>query len=286
MAKSVAKETRKPRVNTEDRVMEGVATAATWADRNRRLVVIGVVAVAAVGLAGWAWLDYRGKVTERAAVRLEEIRMSSATGAPAEQVRAELAEYVAQFGGTPFGNEARLYLAQIALEDRDYETAIRTLAPAAKLSAGTPVAFRAARSLAVAEEMRGDPEAAIAWYDRIADAALFGFQGREARSEKARILAQGGDLAAAAAIYRELREEASAAGDADEAAVWSVRLGEIEARHAAGEPPPPVPEERTVAPGSGAPPREGPVGSDPSEVSEDAGPVPSGNPAREADGGA
>lgn len=281
MVKSIARETRKPGVNTEDRVMEGVVTAAAWADRNRRLVVIGAVAVAAVALAGWAWLDYRGKMNERAAVRLEEIRMSSATGTPPEQLRGELAEYVSQFGGTPFGDEARLYLAQMALEDADYETAIRTLEPAAKLSAGTPVAFRAARSLAAAEEMSGDAEAAIAWYDRIADAARFGFQEREALGEKARILAMSGDLAAAATIYADLREKA---GEADEAAVWSIRLGEIEARQAAGAPPPPVPEQPAVTPGSAAPPREVPVGPDPEAATEGEGDAPSGVAAEDEGG--
>jgi predicted negative regulator of RcsB-dependent stress response len=261
MAKSIAKESRKQKPDTEDRVMEGVVTAAAWADRNRRLVTIGAVALVALGLAGWAWLDYRSKITERAAVRLEEIRMASATGAPAEQLRADLAEFVTQFGSTPFGDEARLYLAQAALQEDDYDTAIRTLEPAARLSAGTPVAFRAARSLAAAEEMRGDPEEAIDWYDRIASAARFDFQAREARGEKARILAMQGDLGRAIAIYGDLRRAAVETGQEDEAALWAVRLGELEARQATGTPVPGVPETPNVEPGSAAPPpRDVPVG--------------------------
>jgi len=259
MAKSIAKETRKQKPNTEDRVMEGVVTATAWADRNRRLVVIGAVAVVALGLAGWAWLDYRSKVTERAAVRLEEIRMASATGAPPEAIRADLTEFVSQFGGTPFGDEARLYLAQTALQEGDYETAIRTLEPAARLSAATPVAFRAARSIAAAEEMRGAPDEAIDWYDRIASAARFDFQAREARGEKARILAAQGDLAAAIGIYGDLRAAAEETGQTDEAALWSLRLGELEARQATGSPPPPLPETPEVEPGAAAPPTEAPL---------------------------
>lgn len=270
MAKSIAKETRKQKPNTEDRVMEGVVTAASWADRNRRLVAIGAVAVVALGLAGWAWLDYRSKVTERAAVRLEEIRMASATGAPAEAIRADLTEFVSQFGGTPFGDEARLYLAQAALQEGDYDAAIRTLEPAARLSAGTPVAFRAARSIAAAEEMRGAPDEAIDWYDRIASAARFDFQAREARGEKARILAAQGDLAAAIGIYGDLRSAAEETGQPDEAALWSLRLGELEARQATGSPPPPVPETPEVEPGSAAPPREAPIG-DPATSTDPAG---------------
>jgi predicted negative regulator of RcsB-dependent stress response len=270
MAKSIAKESRKQKPNTEDRVMEGVVTAATWADRNRRLVVIGALAVVALGLAGWAWLDYRSKVSERAAVRLEEIRMASATGAPAEAIRADLTEFVSQFGGTPFGDEARLYLAQAALQEGDYETAIRTLEPAARLSAATPVAFRAARSIAAAQEMRGAPDEAIDWYERIASAARFDFQAREARGEHARILAAQGDLAAAIGMYGDLREAAVETGQQDEAALWSLRLGELEARQATGSPPPPVPETPEMEPGSAAPPGEAPVG-DPATPTEPAG---------------
>ena len=108
MAKSMATKAKKEPVNTEDRVVESVVTAADWADRNRRVVTLGTVALIALLFAGWAYLDYRSKISERAAVRLDEIRMTSASGAPPEHVRAELAEFIGVFGGTPFGNEARL----------------------------------------------------------------------------------------------------------------------------------------------------------------------------------
>ena len=73
MPKSMATKAKKEPVNTEDRVMEGVVTAADWAERNRRLVTLGTIAVIAMLFAGWAYLDYRSKIAERAAVRLDEI---------------------------------------------------------------------------------------------------------------------------------------------------------------------------------------------------------------------
>jgi len=233
MAKSIATKAKKEQVNTEDRVMEGVVTAADWADRNRRLVTLGTVALVAVLLAGWAYLDYRGKMSERAAVRLDEIRMTSSAGAPSQQVQAELAEFVSQFGGTPFAGEARLYLAQLQLRENDLDGAIRTLEPVADLSTGTPVAFRAASSLAAAEEMADRPDKAIQWHERIAAEAQFEFQRFDAIAEQARIHAQAGRLERSSELYRQLLDAEETAGP-DQASLWAIRLGEVEALRSSG----------------------------------------------------
>jgi predicted negative regulator of RcsB-dependent stress response len=233
MAKSIAKKAKKEQVNTEDRVMEGVVTAAAWADRNRRLVTLGTVALVALMFAGWAYFDYRSKMSERAAVRLDEIRMTSSAGAPPQQVQAELGEFINQFGGTPFAGEARLYLAQLQLRNNDLDGAILTLEPAADLSTGTPVAFRAASSLAAAEEMAGRPDEAIQWHERIASTAQFEFQRFDALSEQARIHAQEGRLGRSAELYRQLLEMEDSSGP-DQASLWALRLGEVEALGATG----------------------------------------------------
>lgn len=247
MSKSMATKAKKEPVNTEDRVMEGVVTAADWADRNRRLVTLGSVALIAVLFAGWAYLDYRGKISERAAVRLDEIRMVSASGAPTEQVRGELLEYVNQFGGTPFADEARLYLAQLDLRANDYEAAIRVLEPAADLSSGTPVAFRAAGSIAAAHEMAGRAEEAISWHERIARHAVFDYQRFDALGEQARLYARAGDLDRSEALYRQLLVQETPQAE-DQASIWAVRLGEVEALRAGGGSIPAVPAYRLMEP--------------------------------------
>ena len=275
MAKSMATKAKKEPVNTEDRVVESVVTAADWADRNRRVVTLGTVALIAVLFAGWAYLDYRGKISERAAVRLDEIRMSSSSGAPTEQIRAELAEYIGQFGGTPFGDEARLYLAQLDLRANDFDAAIRNLEPAADLSTGTPVAFRAAEAIAAAHEMAGRPEEAISWHERIAREAVFGFQREDAIGEQARIHARIGDLERSESLYRQLLADETPQTE-DQASIWAVRLGEVVALRAAGGDVPPVPEMRTfdpealTAPATGRPSAES-FDATPSESAGEAG---------------
>lgn len=278
MAKSMATKAKKEPVNTEDRVAESVVSAADWADRNRRLVTLGTIALIALLVAGWAYLDYRSKISERAAVRLDEIRMSSASGAPSEQVRAELAEYVAQFGGTPFGDEARLYIAQLDLRANDFDSAIRNLEPAANLAAGTPVAFRAAEAIAAAHEMAGRPDDAIQWHERIAREALFDFQREEAIGEQARIYARIGDLDRAESLYRQLLADETPQTE-DQASIWAVRLGEVEALQAAGGDLPPVPELRTFDPEALTAPSTG----RPSTESFDATPPPESEEAENAE---
>ncbi|MCL7961735.1 MAG: tetratricopeptide repeat protein [marine benthic group bacterium] len=274
MAKSMATKAKKEPVNTEDRVVESVVTAADWADRNRRVVTLGTVALIALLFAGWAYLDYRSKISERAAVRLDEIRMTSASGAPPEQVRAELAEYIGQFGGTPFGNEARLYMAQMDLRANDFDSAIRNLEPAADLAMGTPVAFRAAEAIAAAHEMAGRPEEAIRWHERIAREAVFGFQREDAIGEQARIHARIGDLQRAESLYRQLLADEEPQAE-DQASIWAVRVGEVEALQAAGGSVPPVPEMRTFDPEALTAPSTG----RPSTESFDAAPSESGDEA-------
>ena len=262
MAKSIATKAKKEQVNTEDRVMEGVVTVADWADRNRRLVTLGTVALIAVLFAGWAYVDYRGKMTERAAVRLDEIRLTSAAGAPQQQVQAELSDFISQFGGTPFAGEARLYLAQLELRGNDLEAAISTLKPAADLSTGTPVAFRAASSIAAAEEMAGRPDEAIQWHERIAAEAQFDFQRSDALAEQARIHAQEGRLDRSEELYRQLLEDDLAPGG-DQASVWALRLGEIEALRTDGRTFPTAPPAFTppvVTPEDPAPEGDAPGG--------------------------
>jgi len=262
MAKSIATKAKKEQVNTEDRVMEGVVTAAAWADRNRRLVTLGTVAAVAVLFAGWAYLDYRGKMSERAAVRLDEVRMTSAAGAPSQQIQAELSEFITQFGSTPFAGEARLFLAQLELRANDLDGAIRTLQPAADLSAGTPVAFRAASSIAAAEEMAGRPDEALQWHERIAADAQFEFQRVDALAEQARIHAQEGRLDRSEDLYKQLLVAEETTGQ-DQASLWAIRLGEIEALRAAGGTFPKAPAAFT--PLTTAPEDPAPEGDSPGE---------------------
>ena len=236
--------------------MRRIAATTAWAEENRQLATMAVLAILAVGAGGFIYLNYRADLAERAAVRLDELRLVSQS-APPEQLRAELAAYVDQFSSTPQGDEARLILAEMELQRDSADAAIRLIEPIVD-PAADPLGYNAAWMLAVAEEQRGNLEAAAAWYERLARAAPHEFQRRGARAARARLHVYAGEYAAAEAIYDELAAAKDAAGDAE---LYALRLGEVRARAAAELPPPSVPELPTI---------ETPTGSDlESEVEPD-----------------
>jgi predicted negative regulator of RcsB-dependent stress response len=224
------------RVDTEDRIMRRIAATTAWAEENRQLATMAVLAILAVGAGGFIYLNYRADLAERAAVRLDELRLVSQS-APPEQLRAELAAYVDQFSSTPHGDEARLFLAEMELQRDSAAAAIRLIEPVVD-PADDPLGYNAAWMLAVAEEQRGNLEAAAAWYERLARVAPHEFQRRGARAARARLHAYAGEYAAAEAIYGELAAAEDVAGDPE---LYALRLGEVRARAAADLPPPSVP---------------------------------------------
>lgn len=227
-------------VDTHDRVMERVARASVWVQENNRIATLALIAlVAAIG-AGFVYANYRSDLRQRAAVRLDEIRLSSRNTTPA-QLRAQLGTYVEQFGSTRQADEARLLLAEMELDQDSVARAVSLLQPVVDLD-HHPIGYNAGWMMAAAEEQRGDHEAAARWYDRLAEAARHDYQRRRARAARARLYEYAGDYAAAEEIYADLAAQ-DEAGDGAES--YGIRLGEVRARAEADAPPPSVPEQLT-----------------------------------------
>ena len=237
MARSIPKESKREQVDTEDRIMETVAAVTLWAQRNRRAATMALVALAAMVAAGVIYVRYRADIRERAAVRLDEIRLST-QGAPPELMREELSLFITQYGGTPEASEARVYLAELELRRDSLDAAIRTLEPVADLTNPTPIGYHAAAMIAAVQEQRGDTRAAMQSYRRLEEAALYGYQRRAARAAQARVHDFAGEYAEAERIYADLAEDPDAASDG---AFYGVLLGEVRARARTDAPPPQVP---------------------------------------------
>lgn len=203
MPKSMAREKRAQSLDTEDHITERVLEAAAWAERHRRAVTAAGVVLIAIVAAAFYYRDYRERLVERAAVRLQEIQLS-AQAADLETIRGELRLFVDQYAGTPFENQARVALAELELRRDSLGAAIRVLEPVATLSTGNPLAFTAAAMTAAAFEQGGDTERAMEWYRRIESAARFDFQRRDAMAERARILTAAGAYDEASRLYEEL----------------------------------------------------------------------------------
>ncbi len=235
--KSIAKESRREQIDTEDRIMESVATATIWAQRNQRAATIVLVALAAVVAAGVIYVRYKADLRERAAVRLDELRLTT-QGATPDALRDELGVFISQFGGTPEASEARVFLAELELRRDSLGAAIRTLEPVAALGNRSPLGYHATGMIAAAQEQSGDVEAAMRSYQRLEDEALFDYQRRAARAAQARLHEFAGEYADAERIYAELVADADAEADGG---FYGVRLGEVRARARAQLTPPSVP---------------------------------------------
>lgn len=237
MAKSIPKKVKHEQVDTEDRIMETVATATIWAQRNRRAATTGMIALVAVIAAGVIYIRYKADLQERAAVRLDQIRLSS-QGTPPEQLRQDLGEFIGQFGSTPEASEARLLLAEFELRRDSTDAAIRVLEPVVSAGVTTPVGYHAAAMMAVAQERMGDTRSAMRSYQHLESESRYDYQRRAARAAQARLHEFSGEYGQAEEIYEELIADVDAATDG---AFYSVRLGEIRARAAAQLPAPAVP---------------------------------------------
>lgn len=239
-------------VDTEDRIMEKFAQVTAWAQRNSRVATLSLLVLVGAAGALFVYMDYRSDLESQAAVRLDEIRLGM-RGTPPAQIRTELGSYIDQFGSTRTADEARILLAEMELERDNADAAIGLLEPIIDLDGG-PLGYNAGWLRAVAEEERGDREAAAEWYERVADAAPHEFQRRRALAARARLHEYAGEYAAAEEIYADL----AADEDAAESAFYGVKLGEVRARAATNAPQPSVPEapDAAAAPTSGANPLE------------------------------
>lgn len=236
MSKSRRRDSEQPGVDGRDRVMESVASVTVWAERNRRTATIGLIALVLAAAAGVYYVRYRAQLSERAAVQLDDIRLTS-RGATPEQLRQQLRLYIDQFGGARQADEARVMLAEMEMQRDSVGAALRLIEGIAD-PAGGPVPYHASAMIASAEVQRGNLDAAARQYQRLASGAQKEFQKREARAGLARVEVYRGNYEAAETIYAELAEETEGQEDG---ATYAMRLGEVRARAAAKLPPPEVP---------------------------------------------
>ncbi len=238
MAKSMAREKRQQNLDTEDHVTERVMEAAAWAETHRRAVMAGGIALVAVVAAAFYYQDYRGKLVERASVRLQEIQITSQS-ADMETIRSELRIFIDQYSSTPYADQARLALGDLELRRDSLGLAIQALEPVADLGDASPLSFTAMEMIAAAYEQGGDSDRAMQWYERLGGDAQFDYQRHYAMAEQARLHTAAGRYSAAASLYSQLLEESPE--DPTGQSVYGVRLGEVQALEQFGAVPPALP---------------------------------------------
>jgi predicted negative regulator of RcsB-dependent stress response len=227
-AQSIASRPRRPQQAEPDDVVLARALQFTeWARKNAVIVVVSAV-VLVVLIGGLLW--YRANQAqelETAAIeflQVEQAVLSGDEGIATQQLQV----FVQEHSDTPYGDEARVLLAQVHLRGERAAEAIEVLTPVANRIGDSPVGPQAALLLASAQEAGGDTEAAIATYLRVADEAELEFRQQEGLMGAALLRQESGDWAGAAELYRRLLEMTEE--DSPQRSTLEMRLAEAEAK--------------------------------------------------------
>lgn len=213
-------------INSDDAFAMRAAEVGEWAKRNTRRIltvaaVAGVVLLAAIAYFFW-------QQRQEAQASAEYLRVS--TAAPGAQRTTQLEGFVARFGGTTEGNEARLELANAYLDANQPQKAL----PHARAVAGSgsTLQYQGQLMLGAVLARTNDRAGAIAAYRDAAESTKLPFQRQEALNQAALLQEGAGNWQGAADLYREILKDTEE-GTMDRSVI-EMRLAEAEGHLAAG----------------------------------------------------
>lgn len=205
----------------EDVFVESVLEGSVWAKNHGRILLIAGIAAFLV-LAGALWYrSYQSNVHNAAAGELNLVRQTVLSGNKQLAV-TDLKKYIAKYGKTSSGAEARTMLAQLHLSMGQPAEAGKAIEPiAGDVKNGSAAAFL----LAAAYEAQNQSDKAEQEYLKIADKARFGFEKREALERAAGMRMTKGNPSGAIELFdRALK---TLPEDSPDRAVYEMRIAEI-----------------------------------------------------------
>lgn len=213
----------------EDAFVATVSESTIWAQQNQRiLTIVGIVLVLGVA-AGLYYKNWRAKHLNDAAEQLNIARSTVMQGNHQLAMR-DLKQYIAKFGDTPAGDEARLMLAQVQMEEGQPQAAIATIKPLA----GDPrnsEGVSAALMLGAAYEAAKQLDKAEETYANVGAKARFAFEKREGFDRAAAVALARNNPAKVAGYYEKAL--ATMKRDDEERPLYEMRIAEVRA----GQPP-------------------------------------------------
>ncbi len=196
--------TRPPQGPTaDDKFVATSLQFLAWARNNTRALILGIAAIGLFAAGILYYLDYRQDVQDFASTNLQNLRFELNSGNTSQTIES-LRIYIARFGSTRYGTEARVLLAHSLLLQNRAGEAIGPASEAAKNFGSDPLGVRAAFLLAAAQEQVGDTPAAIDVYVRIGNEARLTPERIRGYDAAAQLYAAGGDGARAAQVYGEI----------------------------------------------------------------------------------
>jgi len=189
----------------DDAFLARLVELSTWAGTNRQtLIVFGVVLAALVGGVIY-YVRFTATLEERAAHELEQIEQAVQIG-DATTARAQLAQFLEQFGSTEAAAEGRLVLAQLHLTSGQIQEALSVLNDG-NTSVRHPLGLQLEILRAKTLEAAGNPAEAERAYLRAADAADLQFIRIDALADAARIRTSQGNPTGAAELYTRILQD-------------------------------------------------------------------------------
>lgn len=220
-----ARRVHRPDPTDDDVFVHGVLEGSVWAKQNARNLIIGAIAVIVLVAGVLYWRSSSNASEARAAAELNTLRATLASGNTQLALR-DGQTFLAQYGGTDAGREARVLVAQLHLDAGQPAPAVDVLEPIAD-DVDEPLGFNAAMLLGAAHEAADQIEQAERVYLRIGSEARFTFERVAGLEDAARVRAQGGDAAGAIALYEQILEVLE--DDAPGRAIYEMRLAELAA---------------------------------------------------------
>lgn len=215
---------------SDDAFVSGVERTTAWARKHQRSLIIGAVAVIVGAAVVLYYVNYQRTIENQAAARLTELQGTIASGNVQLALR-DLQAFVNRFGSTEAGAQARLVLAELLLE-QDQAPQVADALGALPDNLDDPLGIPAARLQAAAFEATGESDRAVDLYLRIADAARFEYEAREALTDAARVRLQNGNAEAAADLYERIVDTFEA--DEQGRGYYEMWLAEARAQSAEG----------------------------------------------------
>ena len=205
----------------EDVFVESVLESGVWArNHGRTLLYAGIAAFIVIAIAIY-YRNFTETTKAKAETELGAVRATVVSGNK-QLAATDLEKFVAKFGKTPAGEEARTMLAQTYLSLNQPQKAVTAIQPIANdIDEGAAPAFL----LGGAYEALKQSDQAEQTYLRIADKARFGFEKREALERAAGIRLEKGNTAGAIELYNKALETLE--DDSPERTIYEMRIAEL-----------------------------------------------------------
>jgi predicted negative regulator of RcsB-dependent stress response len=223
---SVARTRRPPAsIESDDAFAMRAAELGDWAKRNtRRILTTAAVLAALMAGALLYWFWKQGNEAKASAAYLQ-----LASDQPGPQRNSALERFVAQYGGTTEGKEARLELASSYLDANQPAKALPHAREVAESGGG--LEYQGKLMLGAVLARNNDRAGAIQAYRDAAGEAELDFQRAEALNQAALLQEGAGDWKGAAELFREMLKDTEE-GSMDRSII-EMRLAEAEGRLAA-----------------------------------------------------